>query len=203
MLVIGLTGGISSGKSTVSNMFSEMNIPIIDADKIAREVVEKGSAVLDFIAREFGEEILNSDGSLNRKALGAVVFKNTELREKLNSIIHPEIKQRIIKKIDFYRSQNHKCCVVDAALLIEGDYMSIVDIIILVYVDDKTQLERLMARDKLNIDEAMLRIRSQMPFNDKKKYAHYIIDNTKDLESTRQQLIKIVNEALNLEEYND
>lgn len=202
MKVIGLTGGIASGKSTISDILKEMNIPVIDADKIARDVVSLGSPILDYIAREFGKEILMKDGSLDRKALGAIVFKDQRLLHRLNSMIHPEIKKKIVYLIEKYRAENQRCCVVDAALLIEAKYMDIVDVVILVYTDEATQLKRLMKRDNLCETEAIQRMKSQLSFDEKRKYANFVIDNSRDIEFTRFQLSNVINEALNLEENN-
>lgn len=203
MKVIGLSGGIASGKSTVSNILRDKGIPIIDGDVIAREIVEKGSNVLDRLVETFGEEVLYEDGTLNRRKLGTIVFNNKENLEKLNNIMHPAIKKEILKNIDFYDNAGKKYCVVDGALLMEGIFKDIANILILVYVNSDTQVKRLIDRNNIDHDEAVSKINSQMPFEDKKKYANYIIDNSYDLEYTKSQVNKIMSEILNLEDLND
>lgn len=203
MIIIGLSGGIASGKSTISNILKDMEIPVIDSDTIAHTVVQKGSPVLNSLTRTFGIEILNADGSLNRKKLGNIVFNNNENLKKLNNIAHPAIKEEIIKSIDFYRRSGKKCCVVDGALLMEGIFKDLVNLLILVYVNRDTQLKRLMDRNLIGYDEALSKINSQMPFEEKRKYADYIIDNSYDLEYTRKQVNKIMNEILKMEGLND
>lgn len=203
MKIIGLSGGIASGKSKISEILMDMGIPVIDGDDIAHYIVEKGSPVLDCLVELFGIEILKIDGTLDRKKLGALVFSNKENLKKLNNIIHPAIKNEILKKIDFYKNTGKKCCIVDGALLMEGIFKDIVSILILVYVNRDTQLKRLMNRNSIGYKEALSRINSQMPFEEKKKYADYIIDNSYDLEYTRSQVNKIMNEILKVEDLND
>lgn len=200
MKIVGLTGGISSGKSTVSNMIKENKIPIIDADKIARELVEPNSGVLKDIQREFGDEIVNPDGTLDRKKLGNIVFNNKARLEALNNITHPVIKKSICTRLSEYKSEGKRLCIVDAAILIEANFTDLVDYIILIYVDVNIQKLRLMTRDNLTEGEALKRIESQMNFEEKKNYSDFIIDNSKDLEYTREQLNKILNEILSLED---
>lgn len=192
MKTIGLTGGIASGKSTVSKMIIEMGIPVIDGDKISREIVDIGSPILKKIVEEFGENVLNEDGTLNRKELSNIVFKDSYLLEKLNSIIHPAIKKKIFDKIEEYKKLGMKFCVVDAALLIETGFIKMVDCLILVDTDKETQIKRLMDRDKIDHEAALRIISSQMDLNEKKKYADYLIDNNEDIEYTRHQLINII-----------
>lgn len=203
MIIIGLSGGIASGKSTVSQMLKDMGIPVIDSDTIAHTIVQKGSPVLGSLTEVFGTEILNMDGTLNRKMLGTIVFSNKEKLEKLNSITHPVIKKEIITNINFYKNIGKKFCVVDGALLMEGIFMDIVDYLILVYADRNTQLKRLMNRNLIGSEEALRKIDSQIPFEDKRKYADYIIDNNYDLEYTKKQVNKIMSEILKMEGLND
>lgn len=188
MLRIGLTGGISSGKSTVSNMLKARGIPIIDADHIARDVVEPGEPALKKIISVFGSTIIKENGILNRKKLGNIIFSDESLRYKLNSIMHPAIRAKMLSLAAYYEEQREKVIVLDIPLLIESELMGMVDKILLVYVDPDTQLERLMKRDQLSIDTAKLRINSQMPLEDKKQYADEIINNSLNLESTETQL---------------
>lgn len=200
MVVIGLTGGIASGKSTISNMLMDMKIPVIDADVIARDVVKPETDTLKRLVQKFGEDILNIDGALNRKELSNIVFNDRESLKQLNLIIHPAIKNAIMNKLNEYKKSKEKYCVVDAALLIEANFIDIVDCVILVYVNRKTQVERLMNRDKISMEEAERKIDSQMSLDEKMKYADYLVDNNHDVENTRLQLKSIIKEIFNLEE---
>lgn len=200
MVVIGLTGGIASGKSTISNMLMDMKIPVIDADVIARDVVKPETDTLKRLVKKFGEDILNIDGTLNRKKLSNIVFNDRESLKQLNLIIHPAIKNAIMNKLNEYKKSKEKYCVVDAALLIEANFIDIVDCVILVYVNRKTQVERLMNRDKISMEEAERKIDSQMSLDEKMKYADYLVDNNHDVENTRLQLKSIIKEIFNLEE---
>ncbi|WP_221566363.1 dephospho-CoA kinase [Alkalihalobacillus sp. TS-13] len=189
-MIVGLTGGIASGKSTISEMIQEMNIPVIDADKIAREVVLPGEPAYKQIVEFFGTEILEKDGSLNRKKLGAVIFNDEEKRLKLNSIVHPAVRLRMLGRRDELL-EKHKSVVMDIPLLFESKLTHMVDHTLLVYVDKETQLKRLMERDHSSSKEALSRIRSQIPLGDKKKWADEVIDNNGTLEESLQQLIHI------------
>jgi dephospho-CoA kinase len=181
-LIIGLTGGISSGKSTVSSMFTSLNIPVIDADEISREVVEPGEDAYEEIRRVFGEVILNEDRTLDRKRLGAIVFADEEKRKQLNAIVHPAVRKEMLLRRDAYVDQGEECVILDIPLLFEGDLTSFVDKIIVVSVDEDVQLARLMARDRSTEEEAKQRIHSQIPIQEKAKRADAVIDNngTKD-----------------------
>lgn len=196
MKVIGLTGGIASGKSTISNLFKDLDIPVIDGDKIARDVLINNTSMLDRIVSVFGNQILNSDGSLNRKLLGNIVFNSNQMLEALNTIMHPEIRSAILDKIEYHRVKGEKCCVVDAALLMEGVFIGFFDILIIVYVSKDMQLKRLIEREHIGTGEALSRIKSQMPFEEKRKFADYIIDNSFDLEYTKVQFNRIIKEIL-------
>lgn len=202
MFVLGLTGGIASGKSSISAMLKEMGFPIVDADEIARRVVEKGSPVLERIKEEFGEGVLNADGTLNRKALGQLVFSSNKKLELLNSITHPAIIEEIRRNIDALSAKGERLCVLDVPLLIESGINNMADAVLLVYVDEKTQLYRLMNRDHIPEELALKKISSQMSYNEKKKYADYIIDNSGSLDCTRAQLEKIIATIRGMEESN-
>lgn len=203
MRIIGLSGGIASGKSTISKLLSDMEVPIIDGDKISRDITQKGSLVLDALVKVFGREILNIDTTLNRKKLGNLVFNNKENLDKLNNITHPAIKELILEGINTYKQTGQKCCVVDGALLMEGIFKDIVDVLILVYINKDIQIERLMERNLIGYEEAISKINSQMSFEEKKKYADYIIDNSYNVEYTKNQLNKIMYEILSVEDVND
>jgi dephospho-CoA kinase len=203
MKIIGLSGGIASGKSTISKMLKDMGIPVIDGDYIAHSIINRSGPVLDKVVEAFGIEVLNIDNTLNRKKLGSLVFSSKNNLEKLNSITHPAIKMQIIDCINTYKNTGQKCCVVDGALLMEGIFKDIVNILILVFVNGEIQIKRLMERNLIGNEEAINRINSQMPFEEKKIYADYVIDNSYDVEYTRSQLNKIMNEILSLEDWND
>lgn len=191
-MIIGLTGGIASGKSTVSSMLKAHGAYIIDADKIAREIVEPGSPVLSRIVECFGKDMLNAEGKLNRKALGNIVFNNPDKLKLLNKITHPEIWRLIKEKIDFIsKNADKSIVVVDAAVLLEAGMDVLVDEVWLVCVNEDKQIKRLMDRDHLTAGEAEARIRSQMPVDEKKKYSDRIIDNNGDLEYTKEQVEKL------------
>lgn len=191
-LIIGLTGGIASGKSTVSAMFTELGITVIDADIEARLAVEPGEQAYQEIVRHFGPEILEQDGSINRSALGSIIFANEEKRLKLNSIVHPAVRERMAMKRQQVEASDEKAVVLDIPLLFESKLTGLVEKIIVVYVDEKTQLDRLMGRNGLSEEEALLRIRSQMPLKDKIVLADEVIDNNGTIEQSREQLMKIL-----------
>lgn len=199
MTVIGLTGGIASGKSTVSEMLKELGAEIIDADKIAREIVKPGKGILDRIVENFGIKILKHDGTLNRKALGDIVFGDEEKLKLLNRITHPEIRRLIVQNINNIkmRSSIDKIIVVDAAILLECGMDELVDEVWLVYIDYETQLERLIFRDKLSRTQAEDRIRSQMPVEEKMRRSQRIILNTKDIEYTKEQVLNLWHQVRN------
>jgi dephospho-CoA kinase len=192
--IIGLTGGIASGKSTVSNMLKELNIPVVDADEEARLAVEKGEKAYSEIVSYFGEEILLEDGSINRAKLGSIIFPNEEKRNVLNSIVHPAVRENMFRKREHYLSLGHKLVVLDIPLLFEGKIDYNIDKTVLVYVAEATQLERLMNRNGFTEEEALSRIHSQMPLHEKVKLADAVIDNNGSIEETRKQLLEILSE---------
>ncbi len=194
--IIGLTGGISTGKSTVSNIIQKRGIPVIDADIIAREVVQVGNPAYLDIVKEFGNSILNEDFSINRIKLGEIIFNNTESRMKLNRIVHPRVVKEMIKQAN-NRLDESNVVFLDIPLLIEErlvlEKMGLkVDEIWLVYVDEETQVNRLITRDNINTEIAYSKIISQMPIDEKKKFSDVIIDNSGNIED----LNKRVNELL-------
>jgi dephospho-CoA kinase len=192
-LVIGLTGGIASGKSTVSAMFADMGITVIDADIEARLAVEPGEKAYNDIVSHFGSGILDEAGAINRQKLGSIIFNDEDKRLLLNSIVHPAVRERMAQKRELAEAANEKAIVMDIPLLFESKLTGLVEKIILVYVDEKTQLERLMKRNGFSEAEALSRIKSQMPLNDKVKLADAVIDNGGSIEQTRQHLIDILN----------
>lgn len=199
-IVIGLTGSIATGKSTVASMFIDIGIPVIDADRIAREVVEPGEEAYKKVVETFGEEILLEDRSLNRPKLGRIVFSDEEKRNQLNSIVHPAIRKRMLEKRDAYLKNGEGCVVLDIPLLFESKLEHFVDKIIVVYVDEDVQLKRLLERNQLTKEEALQRIRSQMPVKDKIELADAVIDNNGTIEHSFKQLKEILQKWDVLEE---
>src|SRR5690625_11019 len=189
-LVIGLTGGIASGKSTISAMFKQLNIPVIDADQIARDVVLPGEKTYEKIVVHFGKHILHEDGTLNRQKLGEIIFADEEKRQQLNEIIHPAIRQQMLKQRDHYVQAKEKCVVLDIPLLFESRLTNYVEKIIVVYVDEQTQLERLISRDRSSEQDAKQRIDSQLPLRDKVKLADAVIDNNGTIKQSETQLFE-------------
>lgn len=189
---IGLTGGIATGKSTVSNMLTQLDIPVIDADVIAREVVEPGREAYKKIVDVFGEQILQSDFSINRKALGEVIFADEQKRHTLNRIIHPAIRREMLDQHSRLIELGEKTIVLDIPLLFESKLTHLVDKVIVVFVSEHVQLKRLTKRDGIKEIEAQKRINSQMPIEEKIKFADEIIDNNDSIESTHTQLLSIL-----------
>jgi len=191
-MIIGLTGSIASGKSTVSKMLKKKGFPIVDADEIARLVVEPGSPVLLEISRVFGQWILHADGSLNRAKLGERIFGNIEERQKLNSIIHPAIRQEMLRQKEQWISTGANTVIMDIPLLFESKLQSFVDKIIVVSVTPEIQKERLIARNVLSEEEADKRIRSQLPIEEKELSADAVLFNNGPVEETECQLTEIL-----------
>ncbi|HDR7736441.1 dephospho-CoA kinase [Bacillus cereus] len=187
-VVIGLTGGIASGKSTVSEMFRELSIPVIDADVIAREVVEQGKPAYNKIVEVFGAEVLQQDGELDRPRLGSIVFYNEEKRLQLNKIVHPAVREEMNRQKEMYIKEDMQAVVLDIPLLFESKLTSLVDRVLVVAVKPHTQLERLMKRNNFSEEEATARIQSQMPLEEKVKNADEVINNDGTIMGTKTQL---------------
>lgn len=196
MFKIGLTGGIASGKSTVLTYFKDKGIPYIDADIVAREVVEPGTEGLKAIVDTFGSHVLQGDGTLNREALGAIVFHNEEKRQLLNSCLKTHISNRIMELTSQYEQGNTPILIYDIPLLIEGEWYTMMDEVWLVYVNERTQIERLMSRNGYTREDALARINSQMRLDDKRAYADVIIDNNGTPHDLTVQLNTIWNERI-------
>lgn len=197
MKVIGLTGGIASGKSTVSRMLLEAGIPVIDADLVAREVVEPGTKGLEQLVETFGKEILQEDGTLNRAQLGQIIFTNPEQREVVNQILQPIIRETFEKRIANYSEAGEAIIVLDLPLLYEMHYETLCDEVIVVWVHQRLQIHRLEKRNGFTKEEAMQRIQSQMPLKEKKDRADIVFDNTKTLENLIQQVQKWLEKVKN------
>ncbi|MEK4200974.1 dephospho-CoA kinase [Cytobacillus sp. FSL K6-0265] len=187
-VIIGLTGGIASGKSTVSTMLKERAITVIDADVEAKRAVEKGEPAYDEIVSHFGQEILLENGEINRQKLGSIVFYSEEERMKLNSIVHPAVRRRMNEQKDEAVANGEKMVVLDIPLLFESKLTYMVDYTVLVYVNKENQLQRLMKRNGFDANEANARIRSQMLLEEKVQLADFLIDNNGELASTEKQL---------------
>ncbi|WP_324824144.1 dephospho-CoA kinase [Sinanaerobacter sp. ZZT-01] len=192
MKVIGLTGGIGSGKSTVSDYLRNKGITVLDADQIAREIVLPGKEALKELLAYFGEEILLENGLLNRKKLGKIVFSDPDKKLKLDQIMHDKIRSQILKKLQDESSQGAPYIILDAPLLLETGMDRIVDQIWIVEMQDTLRISRVMKRDNLTEEEVKARISQQMSTEEKRKKAHSIIDNSSDLENLYAQVDQLL-----------
>jgi dephospho-CoA kinase len=191
-LVIGLTGGIASGKSTVSNMLKEMDITVIDADVEARLAVEKGEPAYQKIIAEFGDDILLDTEEIDRVKLGSIIFHDAEKRQLLNGIVHPEVRNRMNNQVEAAKVRGEQVMVLDIPLLFESNLTHMVEKTILVYVDRDIQLNRLMERNDLSLEDAEARISSQMPLSDKVALADAVINNNGSISETKKQVIEVL-----------
>jgi dephospho-CoA kinase len=191
-LVVGLTGGIASGKSTVGQIFRESGVPVICADELAREAVQPGSLALEEIRRLFGDEFLDQSGNLDRVAMAQVVFQDSRKRKVLESIVHPVVAERQRSLIEEFSRQGNLFVVVDVPLLYESQLEDEFDMVIVVYVPVPLQELRLIERDKMSHTQARERLDAQMPIEVKKERADVLIDNTGSLEHTREQVLKMI-----------
>ncbi len=191
-MIIGLTGSIASGKSTVSEMLKKAGYPIIDADLVARLVVEPGSETLEKIEHAFGSEVLNEDGTMNRAKVGEIIFNNPASRKILNELIHPAIRQEMLRQRHEYLSQGHETIVMDIPLLFESRLQPLVDKILVVSVTEENQFNRLVERNGFTEKEAKARMSSQLPMSVKEDGADAVIYNNGTLEETEKQLNRIL-----------
>lgn len=189
--IIGLTGGIATGKSTVSRMLTELGAWVIDADQVAREIVEPGQPALADVAATFGDGVLHQDGSLNREALGEIVFGDAEARRKLNQITHPRIGLRMMELASAAGQRGFGWVVYDAALIVENGLQEAFAGLIVVACSPETQRARLIARDGLDERQADDRIASQMPIAEKVAVADWVVDNNGDLAETRRRVERL------------
>ena len=190
-MVVGLTGGIASGKNTVAVMFNALGAEIIDADKIANDLINvrvDRDNIPAKIVGFFGEDILNNSGMIDKKSLADIVFKDRKKLEYLNSIMHPEIISIIKDKIALPRNG---VVIINAPLIVETEAISLVDKLIVVSVSTENQIIRLRARSSLTKEEACQRIDAQLPIKEKEKFADFVIDNNGRLEETEKQVKKI------------
>ena len=196
-MIIGLTGSIASGKSTVARMLEGYRLPIVDADLVARQVVEPGTETLAKIAQAFGEEVIKEDGTMDREKVGLIIFHDPAKRKMLNDIIHPAIRVEMLRQRDEYLKQGAPHVVMDIPLLFESKLQHFVDKILVVSVKEDIQLERLMKRNNLSEEEARARIASQLPMSVKEQGAHAVIYNNLDEEAAARQL-KVILEDWNV-----
>lgn len=192
---IGLTGGIATGKSAVSAILRELGVPVLDADKTARDLSKKGNKVWQAVRENFGSSYFLLDGEMDRKALGDLIFSNKEARELLNRVTHPIIQREmesVIRQIE--DSQNVPLAVMDIPLLFESGWQTFVDEVWVVCIPEEMQISRLMVRDGLTREQALLRINSQMSLKEKCKMADRVIDNSGPLEQTKEQIVSILKE---------
>ena len=192
VMLVGLTGGIATGKSTVSRLFVECGAPLIDADVLAREVVAPGKPAMQQIVEAFGKAMLHPDGTLDRDRLGKTVFSDADQLARLNAIVHPYVAVEQERRCrESAAKAPHAVVIYDAALLIEAGAHKRMDKIIVVTADEQTQLARLKARNHLSGEEARQRIAAQMPLAEKVKLADYVIDGTLPLEQLRKEIQRI------------
>ncbi len=196
MLRVGLTGSIGVGKSFVGSVFIELGCRVFDADQTAREVVMPGTPGLKAVAEAFGD-VLNTDGTLDRKRLGARIFTDQSERERLNHILHPFIIARQDEILNGWEAEDPDGIgIVDAALMIESGGYKRFDKLIVVHCRPEVQLERLILRDKLSRDEALRRIKSQMPQEEKQKFADYLIDTSDGFDPARARTVEVYNQLI-------
>lgn len=196
-LLVGLTGGIATGKSTVTAMLESPSVRVVDADALAREVVEPGTPALAQIAAEFGREVLQADGRLDRTRLGEIVFPDPAKRKRLEGITHPAIRGRFERMMaDLERAGWDGILIWDAALLVESGGNKKMDRVVVVTTDPATQLRRLMARDGCTEEAARARTASQMPLAVKARYADYVIDNSGSREQTEARVREVYQSLL-------
>jgi dephospho-CoA kinase len=189
--VVGLTGGIAAGKSTVARSFAALGVPVVDADRLARDAVEKGSEGLAEIVSLFGADVLLADGTLDRKALGARVFADSALRARLNAITHPRIAQLGARKIAEYGKTGASYVIYEAPLIVENNLQRAMQALIVVSVDPVVQLARLLRRDGLSESEAQARIAAQMPLEKKLEVADFVIDNSGEPEVVSERVTEV------------
>jgi dephospho-CoA kinase len=192
MLKVGLTGGIASGKSTVSRMFEQLGCKVIDSDRITRQLFEPGNSVNAAVGEAFGPQVVAPDGSIDRKVLGELVFESAALRERLNGIVHPAIKARQSEFLaNVAAEDSHAVAIVEAALIVEVGTYKNYDKVIVVTCPPTIQRQRLRERSGLTPEQIETRIASQMPMEEKVKVADFVIDNSGDIASTRQQVEEV------------
>jgi len=199
MRVFGLTGNIGSGKSAVAAMLREAGIPVLDADRISREVTAPGGRAYDAVVETFGRGILRDDGSIDRKRLGEIVFADPRLRERLEAITHPAIFEAMKEAITGFEREGHRVVVVEATLIHESGKKGLFEAVISVTCDRETAISRLVARDGMTRGQAEARLRAQMDADRKAGASDYVIDNSGSLDETRRQAVALARVLLGKE----
>jgi len=194
-LIVGLTGGIACGKTTVAGLLSQHGASVIDLDKIGHQLLKKGNPVFEQIVKTFGAEILDKSGDISREKLGKIVFHHPECRSRLDQITHPAIIEQAWTETRRLATFEN-IVVIDSPLLIEAGLQDSVDIVVVVTSDEKTQLDRLIQRSikqgkALSVKEAQARINSQMPLSEKTKYANFVIENNGRLDELEEKVVKL------------
>ncbi|HHU79786.1 MAG: dephospho-CoA kinase [Bacilli bacterium] len=193
LYVVGITGGIATGKSQATSILKDLGYLVIDADTIVHNLMQPETKVYKEIVKTFTSSILNNDQTINRRALAEIVFNDENERDKLNAIIHPEVKRHMIQMIEgFYDERYEQLVFVDVPLLYEAGFEDIVDKVIVVYTSYHNQVKRLVARDQISVSYAKLKIAAQMPLSEKCKRADYVLDNDGPIYRFREKLLEIV-----------
>ncbi|WP_303751414.1 dephospho-CoA kinase [Staphylococcus aureus] len=199
--VIGLTGGIASGKSTVSELLSVFGFKVVDADKAAREAVKKGSKGLAQVREVFGDEAIDENGEMNRRYMGDLVFNHPEKRLELNAIIHPIVRDIMEEEKQEYLKQGYNV-IMDVPLLFENELENTVDEVWVVYTSESIQMDRLMQRNNLSLEDAKARVYSQISIDKKSRMADHVIDNLGDKLELKQNLERLLEEEGYIEKPN-
>jgi len=197
MLIVALTGGIATGKSVIAAILKKRGCYIHQADRIARELMKPGRPAWQAVVRHFGSQILNPDGTINRRRLGRIVFSNMAEREFLNQLIHPLVlsrKKQAVRRLE--KAGRHKIFVSEAALTVESGFLPFFDKIVMADCPEEVQIQRLMERDGLSLQDARKRIRSQMPAAEKLKHADYVVDTSGSLEQTARRTEQVYKKLL-------
>lgn len=193
-MIIGLTGGIATGKSTVGSMLAGLGARLVDADAVAREIVLPGEPALEAIVSSFGQAVLQPDGTLNRSALGGIVFQDPDALAKLEAITHPAIRKRMWDRIHTYAEENPDGLIIgDVPLLYETKQESLYEGVLVVYVPEEQQIARLMKRNAMPEEEARRRVSLQLDIEEKRRRADWVIDNSGTLEETQEQVLRFWN----------
>lgn len=199
MRLIGLTGGIACGKSNVSDTLRELGAVIVDGDVLSRELTAPGGIALPAIRAQFGDVVFHPDGTLDRRKLGAVIFGSDECRATLDGIMQPMLRQLILQRIEEARQRHASLCVLDMPLLYEAGLDALCDRVWCVYIPRETQLERLMARDGFTLEEAQMRLRSQLPAEEKARRAQVVIDTSGSIGYTKAMIPPLYQQEIMLD----
>lgn len=191
---LGLTGGIASGKSTADDFFKKENIPIIDSDLIAHQIMEVGQNGYNAVVAYFGTNILNDDQTINRRQLGEIVFSDKAKLKKLNELTHPLVHQEIKLQMEQYSLEKEKLVVIDVPLLFESGFESLCDGVLVISISPELQIKRLMKRNNFTKKEALARIDNQMPLSEKEKIATYVVANIGTISDLEKKLSDLLQE---------